>query len=98
VPFVDTSDTADFNRDGVLDAADYVIWRKQAGQSAPGLAADADGDDDVDEFDLGIWRASYGASSTSGLLGGGATVPEPAAFLIAMFAVSALLSSRAASC
>ncbi|MFO0792117.1 MAG: dockerin type I domain-containing protein [Pirellulales bacterium] len=50
----------DFNRNGVVDAADYVLWREQQNQMGAGLAADANGDQTVNEIDYGIWRAHFG--------------------------------------
>jgi hypothetical protein len=54
----------DFNLDGSVDAADYVIWRKTLGDPA--------------NYDL--WRANFGNHSGSGsMLGdGNQAVPEPA--------------------
>jgi hypothetical protein len=57
----------DFNGDGVVDLADYVVWRKGLGTTYT--------PDDYDD-----WRASFGAAAGSGL---GAnsdlpSVPEPA--------------------
>ena len=39
--------SADFNSDGIVDAADYVVWRKNEGNSVPaGTLGDADGNGD----------------------------------------------------
>jgi hypothetical protein len=58
----------DFNHNGVNDAADYVIYRKQEGTAGPD--ADADGSTVVDTTDLNIWRggnpALTGASAEVG--------------------------------
>ena len=34
----------DFNSNGIVDAADYVVWRDTAGATGSGMAADANGD------------------------------------------------------
>ncbi|MCA9240052.1 MAG: hypothetical protein KDA37_07630, partial [Planctomycetales bacterium] len=52
----------DFNEDGVIDAADYTLWRDQQGQIGADLAADANGDHVVDSGDYSIWRSYYGHS------------------------------------
>lgn len=72
----------DFSQDGVVNAADYVLWRKTNG--GPG------------NYDL--WRGHFGESagnSSSAAQAHSATVPEPAyAYLLAMAALLSLLPSR----
>src|SRR5262249_45452443 len=46
----------DYNRDGSVDAADYILWRKASGQTGAGLAADGNHDGNVDASDYGMWR------------------------------------------
>jgi hypothetical protein len=55
--------TGDYNGNGTVDAADYVVWRKSVGQTGAGLPADGDGDMDVDEADYGVWRANFGETA-----------------------------------
>jgi hypothetical protein len=57
----------DFDVSGVVDAADYIVWRKLTGQTGAGLAADGTGPDGVpdgtvDERDYNLWRANFGKS------------------------------------
>jgi hypothetical protein len=53
----------DFNRDGDVGAADFVVWRKTLGTSVPNFSgADGDGSGVVDQADYGLWRANFGAS------------------------------------
>lgn len=62
--------TGDFNDDGIVDAADYTIWRSELGASGLGLTADANGDRVVDEADFRLWRANYNAGQPlTGLAG-----------------------------
>jgi hypothetical protein len=57
----------DFNFDNVVDAADYVVWRKTLG--------------DVDNYNL--WRSNFGSSIPgSGSSVGAAAVPEPSSLLL----------------
>jgi hypothetical protein len=51
----------DYNYDNVVDAADFVVWRKFLGTSNDM----PDGDDDgvVDQADGDIWSENYGAST-----------------------------------
>jgi hypothetical protein len=51
----------DYNRSGLADAADYVLWRMSLGQSgAPYEGADGDGSGIIDEGDYQVWRAHFG--------------------------------------
>jgi hypothetical protein len=52
----------DYTRNGVVDAADYVVWRKQQGTTGalPFATADSNGDAMVDDADYGVWRANFG--------------------------------------
>jgi hypothetical protein len=51
----------DYNLNGVVDAADYVLWRKALGSSVPQYSgADGDGDEMIGEGDYGVWRANFG--------------------------------------
>ena len=69
----------DFNDDGKVDAADYVVWRKTDG--SPGGYND--------------WRTNFGRTSGSGsALSSGAAVPEPGAFMLFAAALVALALVR----
>jgi arylsulfatase A-like enzyme len=69
--------SADFNRDGTVDAADYVVWRKNGGTQA--------------QFNL--WRANFGTTVGSGSAthadsSTGTTVPEPASALMLIVGIA----------
>ena len=66
----------DYNADGVVDAADYTVWRDTLGMSGFGLAADGDGNAIVNALDYDVWRNNFGASAASAALAAHAT-PEP---------------------
>jgi hypothetical protein len=71
---------ADFNRDGVVDAGDYIVWSKMRNTTV-GTAfagADANGDLQVNAADYEIWWNNLG-NNRGGSFGGGASavVPEP---------------------
>ncbi len=75
---------SDFNGDGQIDAADYIVWRKTMGISvAHGTGADANGDGLIDGTDYSLWRAHFGATFGIGAGGGalatagGQSIPEP---------------------
>ncbi|QDV73591.1 fibronectin type III domain-containing protein [Botrimarina mediterranea] len=51
----------DFNRDGVVNAADYTVWRDTLDQSVvPYSGADADGSGFIDAADRQVWLDTYG--------------------------------------
>ncbi|MEX2309023.1 MAG: PEP-CTERM sorting domain-containing protein [Pirellulales bacterium] len=59
---------ADYNDNGIMDAADYVIWRKNDGLSTmapdpapPRTSGNGDFDRDVDEDDYEMWAALFGS-------------------------------------
>jgi hypothetical protein len=57
----------DYNKNGQVDAADYVLWRKTQGQAvAKGAGADANGSQVVDVPDYDIWRTRYSDGTTLG--------------------------------
>ncbi len=74
----------DFNQDGVVDAADYVVWRDTLG-SVTDMRADANRSGEVDPSDYGVWRANYGNAFLSPTA---TSVPEPGALIY--FALMAL--------
>jgi hypothetical protein len=49
----------DYNFSGAVDAADFVVWRKNVG-STTNLKADGDGDGDIDQDDYNVWRTNIG--------------------------------------
>ena len=65
----------DFNRNGVVDAADYVVWRKGLGTIY--VAADYD-----------VWRTHFGATSGAGSLS--TAVPEPSFASVALAGSAAM--------
>jgi hypothetical protein len=70
----------DFNEDGVVDAADYTLWRNAVGTAD--LAADATGDNQIDASDYLVWKRNYGRVLTPGAALEAAGVPEPAALVL----------------
>src|SRR4051795_4058184 len=74
----------DFNGNGVVDAADYVTWRKGLGTT-------------FTQNDYTIWRAHFGETAGSGAAGYplgasaeslSAAVPEPATLVLLIFAAT----------
>lgn len=88
----------DYNNNGVVDAADYVLWRNTLGQSVnPGVGADGNLSGIIDAGDYTIWRTNFGnavPNIPAGAGAGFASVPEPASSLLLIIATLTALSSR----
>jgi hypothetical protein len=85
----------DYNADGVVNSADYNVWRASYGATALSqLAADGNGKGTIDAADYVIWRNGLADGS-----GSSPAVPEPAAgMLLCVVAISfAFRRSRGAS-
>ena len=73
IRFVPDELPGDYSRDGSVDAADYVVWRKTGGS----------------QDDYNIWRAHFGQTAGSGTgASANAAVPEPATLVLLMFAAA----------
>jgi hypothetical protein len=82
--------SGDYNRNGVVDAADYTVWRDALNRAVdPYSSADGDGSGHVDAADYEIWRLHFGQSTPNGN-GASAAVPEPSS--IWLFAASLVLN------
>ena len=93
----------DYNHNGTVDSADYIIWRQKLG-STTSLDADGDINGIVDAGDYDIWRRNFGSSlfgsgsslpldTGQSLLQPGGGVPEPASVTLALLALTAFLFS-----
>jgi hypothetical protein len=83
----------DYNDDGVVDAADYVAWRHHRGSEVE-VEMDGDHSGVVDDGDHQVWRNHFGGPPAAGALAGGAAVPEPTSFLLALLATAAAAAHR----
>jgi hypothetical protein len=68
-------ETGDFNLDGTVDAADYVVWRNGLGST-------------YTQNDFNVWRANFGQNTDAEALPSQAAVPEPVTLVHLMFAAS----------
>jgi T5SS/PEP-CTERM-associated repeat protein len=91
----------DYNGNGVVDAADYTVWRDLLGRDGIGLAADGTGpggvpDGFVDQLDYELWVDHFGETlGAASLAPGDSTgtnlaVPEPGASGLALAGVAAI--------
>ena len=90
------ADVGDFNEDGMVDAADYVVWRRGLGTM-------------YSQAHYGVWRANFGRTAEVGAAGRAASthfvgappprlgepaaaVPEPNATALMLFGILAIVS------
>jgi hypothetical protein len=72
----------DYDHNGIVDAADYVVWRKGLGTT-------------YTQNDYDVWRANFGQTAGSGSAASAtATVPEPATLVLLVFATAGWCSRR----
>jgi autotransporter-associated beta strand protein len=88
----DVNPTGDYNGDGVVDAADYMVWRSSLG-STTNLAADGNGNGSIDPGDYDVWKSNFGHKSSGGA-GSAAGVPEPTTLSLVLSATLAILLFR----
>jgi hypothetical protein len=82
--------SGDYNDNGVVDAADYVLWRN----GGP-LENEVNNPGTVNQADYDAWRARFGNSSAGGSAAGiGGTVPEPSGLVCAIVLAAAWLARR----
>jgi hypothetical protein len=84
-PFVDLNPSnGDFDGNGTVDGADFLIWQRGYGltNQSDATTGDADDDGDVDDADLVLWRSHFGGPPAAIVA---AAVPEPATLWLAAF-------------
>jgi hypothetical protein len=80
---------ADYNRNGLVDAADYVLWRNTEGQAGANLVADGNDNGMVEPSDYNLWRSQFGQSAPGGASSSlTAAAPEPASILMVIMLVA----------
>jgi hypothetical protein len=85
----------DFNNDGVVDAADYVVWRNNLGGDDWVLNGNGDNSGTVGVGDYSLWKTSFGNTSPGALAVAANSVPEPATVgLVSLALVGLLLQHR----
>jgi hypothetical protein len=81
----------DYNGDGSVDAADYIVWRKggplQNETVTPGT---------VTIEDYNEWRSHFGSSGSGS--GGGASVPEPLSTMLSIIGVAFFVTFQSRRC
>jgi hypothetical protein len=84
----------DYNDDGAVDAADYVVWRNSLG--GPSLPNETVSLGIVDQADYSEWRVSFGntANASAAAASDATRVPEPSGLLLILVASASLITSR----
>lgn len=68
----------DYNDDGVVDTADYTVWRDTWTRfNTTDMRADGNNNGAIDTGDRDVWAANYGATSSAAV-----AVPEPTAIAV----------------
>src|SRR5690606_7451357 len=82
IPVIGPTLAGDFNGDGVVNAADYTVYRDNLGTN---FNLDGNGNESgdsagiVDAADYNLWKANYGATASGSAL---QAVPEPVGVLL----------------
>ena len=93
-PSVEPALPGDYNRNGTVDAADYIVWRNTLGTSRPNYSgADGNGNGVVDQDDHTVWRAHFGQTFPAGAGSLFTAVPEPATVVLFGVALAAMFGS-----
>ncbi|TWT77339.1 hypothetical protein Pla123a_19990 [Posidoniimonas polymericola] len=83
----------DYNADGVVDAADYTVWRENVDGPAGVLPNDPNGGT-IGDAQYATWKTHFGKTLTPNPTLSPATVPEPASVALLAFAAAAGLTRR----
>src|SRR5262249_34588156 len=81
----------DYNADGVVDAADYTVWRDTLGLTTD-LRADGNGDGIVNQLDYQFWVDQF-PHPGAGSAGVGA-VPEPSTAALLAIGCTTIIAAR----
>ncbi len=85
----------DYNENGVVDAADYVVWRDSLGQTGSGLAADGNSNNQIDGGDYTVWKVHFGQAAGSGSgASANAAVPEQSTLVLLILATAVMRPRR----
>ena len=92
--------TGDYNGNGIVDAADYTVWRNTFGQTVfwHGDGADGDQSGTIDDGDYDFWKEHFGdVVSTAMAIGTGQAVPESSTAMLMLLSLAAAGIGRSRS-
>jgi hypothetical protein len=85
-----TPNAADYDDDGDVDGADFLVWQRTLGATVtPGTGADGSNNGTVDAADLTRWKTNFGSATAAA-----AAVPEPAGLALVILAMAPILVRR----
>jgi autotransporter-associated beta strand protein len=84
IVLVQTSIAGDFDGDGDVDGADFIVWQTNYPTTSGATAGDADNDDDVDGADFAAWQNAFPTSPGPGV----SQVPEPVGIVLMAIAIT----------
>ncbi len=89
----------DYNENGVVDAADYTVWKDNwaTGFALPNEDPTASSGSVTNE-DYDIWKANFGNTAATGSSSGSGAVPEPGSLTLLFLAVIGTVFCRRNSC
>src|SRR5690606_31729593 len=74
-------DDADFDNDGDVDGADFLVWQRGFGTAGDNSMGNANGDGAIGAADLSIWQAQFGSAPAGASI---SAVPEPTSVALAL--------------
>jgi endoglucanase Acf2/endonuclease/exonuclease/phosphatase family metal-dependent hydrolase len=85
----------DYNRNGTVDASDYVLWSDTRGQHViPGTGADGVGDGVINGLDYTFWKSHFGATALSRIGEAGYLSPRGTMSAVTTDAIGAEIPAR----
>jgi hypothetical protein len=95
--FTQIVSSADFNGDAVVDGSDFLAWQRGYGLGSMHAQGNADGDQDVDQDDLSVWKAQFGQTTATTLAVMSVSAPLSVNSNVAAVGFAASLSEEATS-
>jgi hypothetical protein len=89
--------TGDYTKDGVVNAADYTVWRDTQGATGTNSAipaADGNLDYAVTPADYDVWKSKFNTPNGPGAVAASTAVPEASTILLALLAIGGAVATR----
>jgi hypothetical protein len=84
----------DYNSNGIVDAADYIVWRNNLGQTIALPNRDPANAGAVSTADYNSWRSRFGNTNTGAGALSSSPVPEPSTLATALLPILGLAVTR----